>query len=185
MAVGRRASYAPIDRIVGPVSQLRFAFPVLIVPPMRRGGAWTARSDSQDRVLRDEVTLDAATGAVLTRLNFSQRPLIDRLVGIGVAAHEGHLYGWLNQLVNLCTALGLIVLCSSAVVLWWRRRPEGALGAPVRTVSPRFTLGFGALVAALAIYLPLFGLTLLLVTATERFVLRRLPAARQWLGLPA
>lgn len=183
MAMPIPASYVPLDRMLGPVSRLHFAFPVLIVPPMRRGGAWTAKSDSQDRVLRDEVTLDAATGAVLSRLNFGQRPLIDRLVGIGVAAHEGHLYGWLNQLVNLCTALGLITLCLSAVVLWWRRRPEGALGAPVRSVSPRFTLGFGVLVFALTLYLPLFGLTLLLVAVAERFVLRRVPATRQWLGL--
>ena len=177
------ASYAPIDRMLGPASRLHFAFPVLIVPPMRHGGVWTAKSDSQDRVLRDEVTLDAATGAVLSRLNFSQRPFLDRLVGIGIAAHEGHLYGWLNQLVNLCTALGLMVLCISAVVLWWRRRPEGALGAPVRNVSPRFTFGFAALILALAVYLPLFGLTLLLVAFTERFILRKLPATRQWLGL--
>jgi len=178
-------SYTPLDRILGPVSHLNFAFPVLIVPPMRREGAWTAKSDSQDRVLRDQVTLNPATGAILTRLNFSQRPLIDRLVGIGVAAHEGHLYGCLNQVVNLCTALGLIILCISAVVLWLRRRPEGALGAPFRSVSPRFTWGFTGLVFALGVYLPLFGLTLVLVAFTERLILRRLPASRRWLGLAA
>jgi len=185
MAMPTPASYAPLDKMLGPVSQLHFAFPVLIIPPMHRGGAWTAKSDSQDRVLRDQVTLDPATGAVLSRLNFSQRPLIDRLVGIGVAAHEGHLYGWLNQLVNLCTALGLMTLCISAVVLWWRRRPVGALGAPARNVSLRFTRGFAILVAALAIYLPLFGLTLLLVVLTERLALRRMRATREWLGLAA
>ena len=176
-------SYAPLNKMIGPVSRLHFAFPVLIVPPMRRGGAWTAKSDAEDRVLRDQVTLDPTTGAVLARLNFGQRPLIDRLVGIGVAAHVGQLYGWLNTVVNLSTALGLIVLCISALILWWRRRPEGALGARAWTVSPRFTLGFAGLVFALAVYLPMFGITLLLVALTERFALRRLPATRKWLGL--
>ena len=186
MAMGLPPSpnaYAPLDRLIGPVSRLHFAFPVLITPPMRRHGPWTARSDAQDRVLRDQVTLDPATGTILTRLNFGQRPLIDRLVGIGVAAHEGHLYGWLNQVVNLCTAMGLIVLCLSALVLWWRRRPEGALGAPQKSVKPHYTFAFAALVLALAIYLPLFGFTLVTVVAVERFILRRLPAAQQWLGL--
>ena len=93
--------------------------------PMRHGSPWTAKSDSLDRVLRDQVTLDPATGAVLTRFNFDQRRLLDRMVGIGGAAHEGHLFGWLKQLLNLCTALGLMTLCLSAVVLWWRRKPEG------------------------------------------------------------
>jgi uncharacterized iron-regulated membrane protein len=175
--------YAPLDRLIGPVSQLHFAFPVLISPPMRCGGPWGAKSDSQDRVLRDQVTLDPATGAVLSRLNFSQNPLIDRVVGIGVAAHEGHLYGWLNQLVNLCTAMGLIVLCISALVLWWRRRPASVLGAPVPLANPRFTVGFAALVIALGIYLPLFGLSLVLVAATERLLFQRFPATQPWLGL--
>ena len=92
------------------------------------------------------------------------------------------LYGWLNQRVNLCTALSLIALRLSAVVLWRQRRPEGAPGAPVCTVSPRFTPGFGVLVFALAVYLPSFALSLLLVAFTERFVLRRLPGTRQLLG---
>lgn len=176
-------AYLPLDTLIGPVSRLHFAFPVLISPPMRRHGPWTARSDAEDRVLRDQVSLDPTTGAILTRVNFNQRPLIDRLVGIGIAAHVGQLYGWLNQVVNLCTAMGLIVLSISAVVLWWRRRPEGALGAPARFVRPRFTIGFAALVLALAVYLPLFGLTLLAVVATERLILRRIPAAERWLGL--
>lgn len=177
------ASYAPLDKMIDPVAQLRLAFPVLISPPMRLGGPWVAKSDSQDRVLRDQVTLDPVTGAVLTRFNFNQRPLMDRMVGIGVAAHEGHLFGWLNQLLNLFTALGLIVLCLSATVLWWRRKPEGALGTPVRTGRIRFTPTFFTLVIALAIYLPFFGLTLLTAVVLERFVLRKIPAARDWFGL--
>lgn len=176
-------AYAAIDRMIAPVTQLHFAFPVLISPPMRRDGPWTAKSDSQDRVLRDQVTLDPATGTVLSRLNFRQRPLIDRLVGIGVAAHEGHLYGWFNQLVNLCTAMGLMVLSISAIVLWWKRRPDGVLGAPVPLSKPRFTSGLVVIVLALAIYLPLFGASLLLVLLLEHFVLRRLPTIQQWLGL--
>jgi len=178
-------AYLPLDRMIKPVTQLNLAFPVLISPPMHRHGAWTAKSDAQDRTLRDQVTLDPASGAVLTRLNFSQRPLIDRLVGIGIAAHEGQLYGWLNKVVNLCTAMGLIVLCISALVMWWRRRPDGALGAPMPLIRPRFTFALVALVLALAIYLPLFGLSLILVKITERSVLRRIPATRRWLGLAA
>jgi uncharacterized iron-regulated membrane protein len=38
-------------------------------------------------------------------------------------------------------------------------------------------------VIGLGIYLPLFGLSLLLVALLERFVLRRLPVAQRWLGL--
>ena len=176
-------NFAPLDQMISPVERLGLAFPVLISPPSSHSASWTAKSDSQDRVLRDEVTLDPATGVVLSRVNFAQTPLVDRIVGIGVAAHEGHLYGWLNQLVNLLTALGLMTLSVSAIVLWWRRRPEGVLGAPAKLVNTEVTVAFVGLIVMLALYLPLFGLTLILAIATERLLLRRLPAAQHWLGL--
>ncbi len=185
MWAGAPGGYAAIDRIVATVAPLNLAFPVLISPPLQAHAPWTAKSDAQNRTVRADLTLDAATGAVLSRVNFDQRPWIDRAVGIGVAAHEGHLFGWLNQLVNLCTALGLIVLCLSALVMWWKRRPEGLLGAPIALGRPRLSLAFAALVCALGIYLPFFGLSLLCVVIFERLILRRLPATRLWLGLQA
>jgi uncharacterized iron-regulated membrane protein len=150
---------------------------------MRHDGPWTAKSDAQNRTLRDNLTLDPATGAVVQRVNFSQRPWIDRAVGMGVAAHEGHLFGWINQLINLFTAMGLIVLCTSAVILWWRRRPEGVLGASLSLRRPRFTFAIAAIVVVLGLYLPLFGLSLFLVVMTEHFILRKIPPVQHWLGL--
>lgn len=177
--------YSALNTVLPSVEPLHLAFPVLISPPKHTGEPWLAKSDSQDRVLRDQVTVSPVAGAILTRQNFNERPWIDRIVGAGVAMHEGHLYGWLNQLVNLCTAAGLFVLCVSAVVLWWRRRPESVLGAPVKLASARLGVGFAVLTCCLALYLPLFGLTLVATLLVERAILRRLPAARRWLGLDA
>jgi uncharacterized iron-regulated membrane protein len=132
---------------------------------------------------RVNVTIDPMTGVVLQRINFNQRPWLDRVVGMGVAAHEGHLFGWLNQAVNLFTALGLIALCLSAVILWWRRRPEGVLGAPLSLNKPRYTIGLIAIVIALGLYLPFFGLSCVAVILLERLLLRRIPSAQRWLGL--
>jgi len=178
-------AYAAIDKVLASTEPLHFAFPALISPPTHPHGPWTAKSDSQDRVLRDQITIDAASGAILTRLNFGQRPIIDRFVGIGVAAHEGHLYGWLNQLVNLCTALGLIILCLSAVMMWWRRRPEGILGAPIPLGKPRWTFAMVAITVALGIYLPTMAASLIAVILMEKFVFSRIPSVSRWLGLSA
>jgi uncharacterized iron-regulated membrane protein len=183
MSRAEAGAYVGIDTVLSAVERLHLVFPVLISPPKTAGGSWLAKSDSQDRVLRDQVTVSPATGAILSRVNFNQRPWVDRAVGIGVAMHEGHLYGWANQLVNLGTALGLIVLCLSAIAMWWKRRPEGALGAPTKRLNPRVSVVLGAIVCALALYLPLFGLTLAIALLIERTVLRRMPAARLWLGL--
>jgi uncharacterized iron-regulated membrane protein len=127
--------------------------------------------------------LEGSTGAVVNRKEFKDRHLIDRIVGTGVAAHEGRLFGWPNQLLGLITAAGLLALSFSSVVLWWRRRAPGVLGAPAAGARPRFSVGLALLVLSLAIYLPLFGASLAIVFLAERLVLCRIPATREWLGL--
>ncbi|OQW48846.1 MAG: peptidase [Proteobacteria bacterium SG_bin6] len=173
----------PLDRLVPVVAQQRLAPPVLIAPPTAPGQPWTAKSDAANRPLRSDLTL-TADGRILGRRDFAGRKLIDRLVGWGVAIHEGQAFGWANQLLNLLTALGLMLLSVSSVVLWLRRRPAGRLGAPPPRPRPGFARGFGVLLVLLGVLLPLFGLSLLAVLLVERLVLRRWPAARIWLGLP-
>lgn len=121
----------------------------------------------------------------MTRRGFGDRPLIDRLVGWGVAIHEGQAFGWLNQFLNLLTALGLMLLSVGAVVLWRRRRPDGRLGAPPALAARPAGAGLVAAVLLMAVLLPLFGLSLLLVLLVERLLLRRAPGPRRWLGLRA
>ncbi|MFA6113357.1 MAG: PepSY domain-containing protein [Sphingomonas sp.] len=176
-------SYAPLDRLIATVTPLNLAAPVLIAPPTGMGAPWTAKSDAANRPMRTDLTLDGTSGAVLSRTDFAERRLIDRMVGYGVAVHEGQLFGWLNQLMNLATALGLILLSVSSVVMWWRRRPGDVLGAPPPLASRPVAIGFVAVLVGLGLFLPLLGVTLVAVLLTERLVLRRLPGARHWLGL--
>ncbi len=176
--------YAVLDRVLPSVAALNLEAPVLIAPPERMGAPWTAKSDTQNRPHRVNVTLDAQSGQVVSRKDFRDRKLLDRVIGTGVAAHEGQLFGWPNQLLGLLTALGLLTLCVSAVAMWWRRRPAGTLGAPpVAATRTPGALRLGAVV--LGLLLPLMGLSLLLVLLLERTLLRRLPAVRDFLGLQA
>ena len=179
-----RESYMALDGIVTAVTSLRLAAPVLIAPPTHQGAPWTAKSDAANRPLRSSLTLDGQ-GRVLTCEDFRQRRLIDRIVGYGVAAHEGQLFGLANQLLGLATALSLVLLSVSSAVMWWRRRPDGILGAPVPVGRPCHGWAFAALVGMFALLLPMLGLSLLGVLATERLLLRRIPAASRWLGLAA
>jgi len=172
-----------LDRLVPLVQALALAAPVLIAPPSRADGRWSARSDAQNRPLRTTLELDATSATVTRRVDFDQRPLLDRVIGIGIAAHEGQLFGWLNQALGLFTALGLILVSLSALVMWWRRRRTGELGAPRALPRPRYAAALFALVLVIAVLLPLFGLSLLLVFALERAFLRRLPAVSRFLGL--
>lgn len=163
-----------LDRLVPTVAGLQLPPPVLIAPPSKADTGWTGRSDTQNRPKRLTLRLDGATGQVINRKDFAQGAFLDRAIGYGVAAHEGQLFGWPNQLLGLFTALGLITVTISGFVMWWRRKPVKRLGAPPAHDAryPRLMVG---LLVMFGVLLPLLGISMLLVLAAERLLLRRVP----------
>lgn len=184
-AITSPEAYAPFDELVPVAATLGLAAPVEIMPAIQHGGSWTIKSDAQNRTLRDVVQADPATGAIISRTNFNQGMMLDRVVGVGIATHEGQLFGLANQLLGLTIAMGLNLLSISAVMLWWRRRHLGVLGAPIPAEKPRWPVPLIAAVLALAMYLPEMAYSLVFVLCLERFVLRRVRPVQQWLGLQA
>lgn len=182
MAMAPPIEPGALKRVIAVAKPAGIAPPVLIDAPRHAGGAWHVESDADDRPLRADMMVDG-TGRVLSFKPFAQRQWIDRLVGYGVAIHEGAYFGLANQILGTLTALFLIVLSISGAVLWWRRRPIGLLGAPIPLKRPRFGAGLVAAIVALGVYLPMFGLTLFATLATERLVFRRIPPVRRWLAL--
>lgn len=177
--------YAALDRLVPVVEAQRLAAPVLIAPPSRANASWSARSETQNRPLRANLLLDGASSSIVQRTDFGQRALLDRVVGVGVAAHEGQLFGWANQALGVFTAFGLITVSVSAVVMWWKRRRAGVLGAPPAHAARRLSWPFLGFLVAFAVLLPLFGASLLAVLALERWALRRSARLTHFLGLRA
>lgn len=184
----RSASKAPVDleplaRCVEVAQKLDLETPV-VVSASGDGLTWTIKSNTPNRPRRVTVHVNSRTGEVVHRETFRDRHWIDQLVSVGIAFHEGRLFGWPNQLLGLFTAAGLVVLSGSGIVMWWKRRPTGFLGAPpISKKAGGWSIGLLMIIAALAIYLPLFGLTLAATWATERWVLARIPPIRRWLGL--
>jgi len=158
-----------LDDVIKRVAPLGLEPPVRVYLPSESAPYWRVRAETQNRPRVRELELDARSGEVLREKNFGQKPAIDRVIGVGIAAHEGQLFGLGNQLLGLFTALGLITMCISAVVMWWRRRPDGALGLPAPRVEG-FTIKapLGALIVSLGILLPVFGASLVALWCTTR-----------------
>ena len=97
------APWTDLDRVVAAAYPLGIAPPVLVAPPVN--GDWTVTSDAANRPLRTRITIDGRTGALSSRRDFAERHWLDRIVGYGIAAHEGALFGLPNQLLGTFTAL--------------------------------------------------------------------------------
>lgn len=175
-------TYATIVALAG---REAMPFPVLIQPPHApsrfgppNGVHWKLTSEAQNRPLIRTVLYDAGTAAVVERKGFADKHAIDRAINYGIAWHEGQLFGRINQAIGVATALALLTLAVSGTVMWWRRRPEGGLGAPP---APPAGKGRGVLLLLLipALLLPMLALSLLLVGLIEagvRLVRRRATA---------
>lgn len=172
---------AALDAVVARAETLRFAAPVEVSPPTAPATPWQVASQAENRPRRDSAEI-AADGTLVGIQRFADRPWIDRAVGYGVAIHEGVWAGLANQLLNLAVLLGLILLCLSSVVLWWRRRPARTLGAPVPLAPLRHSWALVALVVALALAMPMFGVSLALAVAVETTLKRLSPRLRHWMG---
>jgi uncharacterized iron-regulated membrane protein len=170
---------AGFNRLAALVPNLGLAEPILISPGLAN---WTIRSDSQDRTARTSLEIDEQ-GQVVGRKDFAGKSPVDRIVGVIISAHEGHLFGWVNQGLGVLTGLSLLTMTISAACLWWRRRPASKLGAPPAIGTPRLGAAFGLSIVVLALLLPTLGASLVLILLLERLALRRIPAARRFLGL--
>ncbi|HEY8064314.1 MAG TPA: PepSY domain-containing protein [Methylosinus sp.] len=184
MTAAAAPTHAGFDRIAPIAAGLGLAEPVLIAPPGSASPNWNVQSKTQNRPLRRSIDFDPESLRQVGETGFATSPLVERIVGVGVAAHEGQLFGWPNQLLGLLSVIGYLLLVVSSVALWWRRRPRGALGAPPAFApEPRLAPFVVGLVVALGLLLPTLGLSLLAVLAAEQIIRRASPGASRWLGL--
>ena len=172
-----------IDRMIENVAALNLDAPVIVSAPGGRSAGWKGASNTANRTRRASVTLDPKTGEITEREDFKDRHWIDRAVGFGIAAHEGALFGWINQALGVITTLGLVLLSVSGTILWWQRRDQGVLGAPKPALSPRLSWGLISIIVFIGVCLPLFAVSLVVVLLSEWLVLSRIPSVRKWLGL--
>jgi uncharacterized iron-regulated membrane protein len=182
----------PLDTIVLRARNEAMPAPAIIQPPGApnmfgppNGNVWTLTTLTQNRPLVRSVNYDLETGIEVARSDFSDKHVIDRVVGYGIAWHEGALFGIVSQSIGVATALAMGGLAVSGFLMWRRRKPGDALGAPSRPRDPVRSKAASAILLLLAAVLPLLAASLVLLWIVDRWLLPRLPRAARWLGTEA
>ena len=132
--------------------------------------AWTAARVVQ-RVEDNRILyIDATTGAVRADVRYDQFGIGAKAYEWGIGVHQGTQYGWVNRTLMLAGCIAIWILGISALVMWWKRRPNGRLGAPLAPPGPRAKVAVLAIVLPLAILYPLTGLSLIVAVGLDRIV---------------
>jgi uncharacterized iron-regulated membrane protein len=159
-----------------------------ITPPADGLGAYRVTTNAPDQPQQYRVLfLDQYSGAVLKDVSWATTAPLSKLTLLGIWFHAGLLFGGLNQVVGGLTCLVVIFSVVSGYVMWWKRRPQGKLGAPARAEGglgrlPKAAL---ALMAVVALALPSLALSALVVLAVDAVVVRLARRARRPVAVPS
>lgn len=139
--------------------------------PQSKDGVYTVSADSMDGDTSNAtgdrtVHIDRYTGKVLADVRFADYGLAGKAMAMGIALHQGNL-GVLNTTLNLLFCLSVLLMCVSGVVMWWKRRPAGRLGAPLYPKNFRAPAAILAIALAVCVVFPLTGLSVIVFAAID------------------
>lgn len=170
---------AGLDAVVGTVEAMGIHPGYALAMPGGPEGVFTASVYPDDITHERVIHLDQYTGAVLFDMRLADLGALGRAAEWGVSVHMGQEFGLANQILLLLACLAIVLMAVSAVVMWWKRRPAGSLGAPALPADWRIPRAVLAITVAAGLFFPLVGLTLLVALAIElalSMAARRAPA---------
>jgi uncharacterized iron-regulated membrane protein len=147
------------------------------------GGQWDNNGNAAESDVTQEQTVhvDQYSGAIAARYGYDDYSAVAKAVSQGIAVHEGRRFGVVNMIATTLFCLAVIFMCVTGPIMWWTRR-----GTASGTAAPRAKLPvWGSRVllvsmAALGVFLPMFGLSLLIVLALDQLLIRRVPRLRRF-----
>lgn len=178
------AQRLPLGRIVGQLRSLGLTNGYEIAFPQGRDGVYTVSYFPDDPQRERTLYLDQYSATVLKDIRYRDYGPVGKAVSYGTSLHMGRYFGVANQIVCTAISLGLAAMSITGFVMWWKRRPAGALGAPGREREKPPMRAWAAALVVLGFVFPLMGLTLVGVWSFDRAMLR-IRARRQTRRRPA
>lgn len=125
---------------------------------------------TQERVIH----LDQYSGKPLFDGDFASIGIGAKGTEWGISVHMGREFGLLNKLIMAAACIGIVLMAVAAIVMWWKRRPAGSLGAPRYPSDLRIHRGILVIAAGIGILYPLVGASLIVMLIIDRILPRAL-----------
>ena len=177
------ASIANLDTALEVASREGLRHPMTVALPASDDGVFSVIGYAFDAPSDERtVHVDRFGGEVVSTYGFDDYPALAKVVSQGLGVHEGRSLGLWSFWGSALLCVMIIFSCVTGPLMWWRRRPSRSRSMaaprgrmPLRS-SPPLVVGL----VALGLFLPLFGLSVLVVLALDQLVVRRVPALAAW-----
>ena len=177
---------ANVDTAIAVADAEGLRHPMTVALPAGSDGVFSVLGFAFDAPTDERtVHVDQYDGEAVATYGYADYPVLAKVVSHGIALHEGRHFGTVNLLISLAFCAGIVFLCLSGPWMWWRRRPRGGagLGAPRGRMPLRSRPALAVAVLALAVFLPLFGVSLAVVLLLDQLLLRRVGALQRWFAV--
>lgn len=156
-----------LDTVIATVEKLGIVPGYAVTIPGTPEGVFTASVYPDDITYERVIHLDQYTGESLYDADLADLGTLGRWAEWGISVHMGQEWGLANQIALLAACAAMVLMCMSAAVMWWKRRPSGALGVPQVPADWRIPRTLLLMAVAAGIFFPLVGLSMLVLVAVE------------------
>ncbi|WP_300591006.1 PepSY domain-containing protein, partial [Microbacterium sp.] len=181
-----------IDEAVAAANDQGAPGPYSVIYPDGEAGVFTVMGSQwnnngnpaeSDVALEQTIHVDQYTGQVAGEYGYEDYSPAAKIVSQGIAVHEGRRLGPINTILTTLFCLAVMFMCITGPLMWWTRRGTASGLAAPRAKLPVW--GNRILLVALVglgLFLPLFGLSLLIILVLDQLVIRRIPRLRKYFG---
>lgn len=169
----RRVGMAEVEAMLPRLDRAQYGGGVRIFYPKGPAGVFMISYVPDKAEGQRTIYVDPGTGRMIGNIGWADYSPVAKAVEWGVMTHMGREYGRANQIANLVACLILVAGVVAGLILWWRRRPSGGLGAPERISGDRLPSSVKAMMVGMAILFPLVGLSMLAVMVVGKLFASR------------
>ena len=143
-------------------------------------GVYTAAIYPENLADERTIHIDQYSGKPLVDISYAAMPMPGRTMEWGINIHQGQEWGILNQYAMLIACLAMILTCVTAVVMWWKRRPEGRLGVPPAPPSRNVYIGLWIIAIVFGLAFPMTGIAIIAMIAFDQIIVRFIPPLKKF-----
>ena len=160
----------PLDKVIALTAQAGVRNGYDIALPTTAEGVYTVSYFPADPQAERALHIDRYSGQILSDIAYGDYGRVAQWISYGTSLHMGRYFGVANQILASLISLGLAAMSVSGFVMWRKRKPGRAIGAPSRpALDPPMRAWVGGL-TALGIVFPMMGLTMLIVWISDRLL---------------